>query len=65
MGLRARTQHETATWLVLTDCSNAFNSVKKTAVLAEEANCVPALTPFVEKCYGTTPADVFFRMDSG
>ena len=26
---------------------------------------MPALTPFVAKCYGTRPADVFFRMDSG
>ncbi|CAM9775707.1 unnamed protein product, partial [Laminaria digitata] len=37
--------------LVLTDCSNAFNTVKRTVVLAE--------------CYGTRPADVIFRMDSG
>ncbi|CAN0586600.1 unnamed protein product, partial [Laminaria digitata] len=42
--------------LVLTDCSNAFNTVKRTAVLEEVANCVPALRP---------PADVFPRMDSG
>ena len=34
-------------------------------MLAEAANCVPALTPFVAKCYGTRPADVFFRVDSG
>ena len=26
---------------------------------------MPALTPLVAKCYGTRPADVFFRMDSG
>ncbi|CAN0580079.1 unnamed protein product, partial [Laminaria digitata] len=51
--------------LVLTDCSNAFNTVKRTAVLEEVANCVPALTPLVTKCYCTRPADVFFRMDSG
>ena len=57
--------HETGNWLVLTDCSNAFNTVKRTAVLAEAANCVPALMPFVSKCYGTRPADVFFRVDSG
>ena len=25
----------------------------------------PALPPFVAKCYGTPPADVFFRTDSG
>ncbi|CAN0452726.1 unnamed protein product, partial [Laminaria digitata] len=65
VGLRARTLHETCNWLVLTDCSNAFNTVKRTAVLEEVANCVPALTPLVSKCYGTRPADVFFRMDSG
>ena len=34
-------------------------------MLSEAANCVPALTPFVAKSYGTRPADVFFRMDSG
>ena len=26
---------------------------------------MPALTWLVTKCYGTTPADVFFRIDSG
>ena len=62
--LRARTLHETGNWLVITDCSNAFNTVKRTASLAEVANRVPAFTPFVAKCYGTRPADVFFRMDS-
>ena len=65
MGLRARTLHETGNWLVITDCSNADNTVKRTAVLAEVANFVPALTPLVVKPYGTRPADVFFRMDSG
>ena len=65
VSLRARTLHETSNWLVLTDCSNAFNTVKRKAVLAEAAHCVPALTTFVAKCYGTRPADVFFRMDSG
>lgn len=35
------------------------------AVLAEVTSCVPALTPSVAKCYGTRPADVFFRMDAG
>ena len=64
VGLRARKLHETGNWLVLTDCSNAFNTAKRTVVLAEVAN-LPALTPFVAKCYGTRPADVFFRMDSG
>ena len=65
VGLRARTLHETGNWLVLTDCSNAFDTVKRKAVLAEAANYVPALTPFVAKCYGTRPAEGFLRMDSG
>ncbi|CAN0282779.1 unnamed protein product, partial [Laminaria digitata] len=47
------------------DCSNAFNTVKRTAVLAEAAICVPAITPFVAKCYGERSAPVFFQMDSG
>ena len=33
VGLRTITLHETSTWLVLKDCSNAFNIVEKTAVL--------------------------------
>ncbi|CAN0542244.1 unnamed protein product, partial [Laminaria digitata] len=56
MGLRARTLHETGNWLVLTDCP--FNAVKRTAVLKEVANCVPALTPSVAKCYGTRPCSL-------
>ena len=51
MGLRARTLHETGNWFVLTDCSNAPNTVKTMAMLAEAANCVPAFTPFAAKCY--------------
>ena len=39
--------------------------MKRTAVLAEAATCVPALTPFVAKCYGEMSAPVFFRMESG
>ena len=44
--------HEARKWLILTDCSNAFNTVKRTAVLADAATCVPALTPFIAKCCG-------------
>ena len=65
VGLRARMLHETGNCLVRTDCSNAFNTVKRTAVLEEVGNYLPALTPLVAKCYGIRPADVFFRMHSG
>ena len=57
--------HEARKWLILTDCSNAFNTVKRTAVLAEAVTCVPALTLFIAKCHGERPAPVFFQMDSG
>ena len=59
VSLTARTLHETGNWIVLTHCSNAFNTVSRTAVLAEVANHVPVLTPLAAKCYGTRPADVF------
>ena len=65
VALRARMHHEANNWLTLTDCSNAFNTVKRTAMLAEAATCVPALTPFVAKCYGEMSAPVFFQMESG
>ena len=65
VALRARIHHEAKHWLILTDCSNAFNTVKRTAMLAEASTCVPALTPFVAKCYGEMPAPVFFQMESG
>lgn len=35
VGLGARTQHDTDNWLVITDCSNAFNTVKRMRLLAE------------------------------
>ena len=65
VALCARVHREAKNWLILTDCSNAFNTVKRTAMLAEAATCVPALTPFVAKCCGKMPAPVFFQMESG
>ena len=64
VGLRGRMLHETGNWLVLADCSNSFITVKRTAELEEVANGVLVLTPLVAECYGTRPADVFFRIDS-
>ena len=65
VALSARVHHGANNWLVLTDCSKAFNTVKRTAMLAEAATCVPALTPFVAKCFGEMSAPVFFHMQSG
>lgn len=51
VGLRTRALHETENRLDQTDCSNAFNPVNGTAVLAEVVTCAPALTLFVIECY--------------
>ena len=60
ISLRARTP-EMGNWLVITDCSNAFNSEKDGGACG---HCLPALSPFVAKCYGTRPTDVFCRIRS-
>ena len=57
--MRVRTIHESDNWLVLIDGSNAFNPVRRTAVLAGVVNFGPALTSLVAKCYGTRFAEVF------
>ena len=60
VAFRALVHHEAKNWLIVTDCSNAFNTVDRTAVLAEAATRVPALKPFVAKCYRERYATVFF-----
>lgn len=52
VGPRARAIQEMGNWLIITDFSNAFNSVKMSQVLAGVANCAPAITPLLTKRYG-------------
>ena len=56
--------HDAKNRFILTDCSSAFNTVRRTAVVTEAAMCVPALKPFVTKCYGEISAPVSFQIDS-
>lgn len=63
--LRARVQHATQTWLILTHCSNALNTLKRTAVLSEADIYVPVLTPLAVKCCGETSTPLFFQVESG
>ena len=65
VAVHTRVHHEARNWLILTDCSNAFNTVKRMAVLGEATTCVPELMPFIAKCYGERPAPIFFPMASG
>ena len=60
----ARKHHEAKKWAIFTDCSNAFNTVKRMTVFTEAATCVSALTLCVAKCSGEISAPVFFQMDS-
>lgn len=55
-----RVHDEAKTWLILTNCSNAFSTVKQTAAIAEAAIFVSTLTQFVDRS-----APVFFQMESG
>lgn len=56
--MEARALRETGNCPVVTNCSNAFNTVNRKALLAEVAHCVPALTPFAAKRYDARPACV-------
>ena len=47
------------------DFSDAFSTAKRTAVLTEEAICVPALTPFGAKCDGERSAPPVFICEGG
>ena len=68
-GSRAREDEGTDATIIalnsITDCSNAFNTVSRPAVLEEVATCVPAITQFVANYYDERPTGVFFQMDSG
>lgn len=65
MDLRCKLNHQTKHWSLVLDFPNAFNTVDRAAVLEEVAIRARALTPFVAKCYGDQPADVFFIMNTG
>ena len=65
MGLRARALHKAGNWLVPMGCSDDLNTVSRTTVLVEVANCAPALTLFMTKCYRAKPAYLLFQMTPG
>ena len=55
-----RVHHETNNLLILADCSSAFNTDKRTAVLPEAATCMLVRTSLVAKCDGERSAPVSF-----
>ena len=62
-GLRAKALRQTGHWLILVDCSNAFNFVKRAEVFEEVSRRVPALAPFLVKSFGG-PAGIHRRLES-
>ena len=66
MELRARKLHETGSLVVLTNCSNAFNAVRR-AKGAKRGRKLRAIAHAVsgQFFWHRRPADVCFRMDLG
>ena len=64
VALRARVHHEAKDWLILMDCSNTFNTVKRRRSRRRPLACRHSRR-FVAKCYGERPPTVFFQTDSG
>lgn len=64
-GLRANKHHPAGHGLILHDCSNAFNTMKRAAVLKEVAVRASHLDPFTAKRCRDKPADMFFQIDLG
>ena len=49
IAMKAQAVHQTGNWIIQTDCTNAFNSVKRTAITKEAAKSVPKLVSFIAK----------------
>ena len=65
LAMKAQVAHQTGTWIIQTDYTNAFNSVKRTAIIKGAAKSVPDLAGFIAKCYDGIAATAVYEMDSG
>ena len=65
VAMHAQLVHQTGHWVIQTDCSNAFNTAKRTAIMAQAAKSTPDLVEYVARCYDEIPAKAVFEMDSG
>ena len=54
-------------WVAQTECSNAFNTAKRTATVSEAAKSAPqvGLVGYIARCYEKIPAKAIYEMDSG
>lgn len=65
VAMEAQLVHQTGHWVVQTDCSNAFNTAKRTAIMAQAAQSTPGIVGYIARCYDEIPAKAFYEMDSG
>lgn len=65
VAMEAQLVHQTGHWVVQTDCSNAFNTAKRTAIMAQAAKSTPGLVGYIARCYDEVPAKAMYEMDSG
>ena len=63
--MEAQLVHQTGHWVVQTDCSNAFNTAKRNAIMAQAAKSTPGLVGYIVRCYDEIPAKAIYEMDSG
>ena len=65
VAMEAQLVHQTGHWVVQTDCSNAFNTAKRTAIIAQAAKSTSGLVGYIARCYDEIPAKAIYEMDSG
>ncbi|CAN0439236.1 unnamed protein product, partial [Scytosiphon promiscuus] len=65
VAMEAQLVHQTGNWIIQTDCSNAFNTGKRTAIMAQAAKSLPDLVGYIARCYDEIPATAVYEMDSG
>ena len=57
--------HRNGYWVVQTDCSDAFNTAKRTTIMAQVTKSTPGLVGYIARCYDEIPAKAIYEMDSG
>ncbi|CAN0359962.1 unnamed protein product, partial [Scytosiphon promiscuus] len=63
--MKAQLVHQTGNWIIQTDCSSAFNTGNRTAIMAQAAKGFPDLVGYIATCYDEIPATAVYEMDSG
>ncbi|CAM9885864.1 unnamed protein product [Scytosiphon promiscuus] len=53
--------HQTGNWIIQTICSNAFNTGKRTAIMAQAAKSLPDLVGYIARCYDEIPTTRYTR----